>query len=92
MDVQQEVLAWLKSDPEFFAWARKTVEGDEFVYGDDELHEALYDMLYTNYGLSNYGFGSPEVVRARNNLRQTITKEQFDRMNWIEFRELLLAQ
>jgi hypothetical protein len=91
-ETQQRVMAWLKSEPSFLAWAKKTATGNEFEYGYDELQESLYDMLYSNSGLSAFGFGSPAIVRARDELRKAIAKDEFDRMDWAALRTAILAE
>lgn len=90
--LEDRVLGWLKSDAEFLAWAKRIADGNEFEYGDNDLHEDLYQMLYDNDALAHFGFVSSLVIRGRDEFRDNVTKQEFDGINWELLRTLVLAE
>lgn len=85
------VAAWMGGDCELSEWAKGIARGNEFEYGDNELHEAVADIFYGD-GFSSYAVSSSSQVAARDNIRESLTREDFDAIDWAFVRESLLGE
>lgn len=87
-----DLTVWLENDAALSEWAKKIAKGNKFEYGDNELHENVYDLLYDNDAASFFNLASPGIIRARNEYREKFSKQEIDGIEWAYVRSSLLAE
>lgn len=92
MDAKDIVLAWIRSDPGAEMHAREIARGGEFLYGDDELHEWVNDILWGDGLLSsdNLSF-SGHLMAARPGVQASMRRSEFRKIEWAYVRSELLS-
>jgi hypothetical protein len=91
LGLQEVVCWWLRQQPDLQKEAREIAWGDDdYLYGDDELAAAVTRWLFTTtddeYLVNELGM-SPTL---RNVTRASMTRSQFDLIDWAKVREELL--
>lgn len=67
MKIEDAVIQWLKDDSQLAAHAREKAQGDEFEWGDSEMHELLIDV----YGSAQYAADLGVDMGVRSEFRKT---------------------
>lgn len=91
------VVEWLRSDRALLEEAILQVTGDEFEWGDNQLAMWVGDLLYdpsyrrSREDLEFVAWVGADVGAARN-LRDRISQDEFDEIDWSVVRERLIAE